>query len=83
VAKPRNAHSLTHPQAGHAASHGIDSTDNFMTGNPRQLRIRQFSVDYMQIGAAYAACRDFYPNLSWSGQSIGQFCPHKRLMQLA
>ena len=39
-------------------SFGYDTTDNLVAWHDRQLRLRQFPVDDVEIGAAYAACFD-------------------------
>jgi hypothetical protein len=52
-------------------AHRFDTADNLVPRHDRQLGMRQFAVDDVQIGAADAAGFDPNPNLPRSGSRIG------------
>ena len=45
----------------------LDAADDLVAGNDRQLRIRQFAVDHVQVGAADAAGLDPHADLAAPG----------------
>jgi hypothetical protein len=36
----------------------LDASDDLVSGNKRQLRIRQFAIDNVKVGPANSACRN-------------------------
>ena len=82
MAKPWNADSLTYDQVGHARAKGIDSAHNFVAGNDWNFRVRQFTVNNMQIGATHTAGSHLYSNLAGSGLPIGKLLPLKGRLNL-
>ena len=55
--EPRNADAFAGPKTIDAVTEFFDVSDNFVSWNQRQLRIRQLTVDNVQIGAANRARR--------------------------
>ena len=63
-AEPGHADPLAQGKAGDAGAERRDPADDLMAGDDRQLRVRQFAVDHMQVGAAHAAGRDLDQDLA-------------------
>ena len=55
--EPRNADAFADPKTSDAFTEFFDVSDDFVSWNQRQLRIRQLTVDNVQIGAANRARR--------------------------
>jgi hypothetical protein len=82
VPEPRNADALTHAQALDPRSDHIDPADDLMARDDRHLRVGQFTIDDMEVGAADAAGGHLDSNLARSGSPIGEVCPFKRSPKL-
>jgi hypothetical protein len=69
VPQPGNSNAIAHPKPFHPFAYLHDRSHNLMTGNQRQLWLRQFPIDYMQIGTAYPTGMDSNQYLSntWIG----------------
>src|ERR1043165_2229448 len=78
-AEPGNAYAVANHECGsglgtatfgtlrslpHFRSDLFQPAHNLMAENQRQLRVRQFAVDHVKIGAANSACADPYEQLS-------------------
>ncbi len=63
-------HTLANAQCGDARSGRVDASHDLMAGDNRYLRMRQFTIHYMQIGTADAAGADSNANLARAGLSI-------------
>ena len=82
VAEPRNADTLPHVQVLNAGTDRIDPANDLMAGNNRNVRVGQFAVDDMQIGAADAACGHLDANLTRPWFAIGEIRPFQRGLEL-
>ena len=71
VAEPRNADTLADVQVLDACADGIDPANDLMARDDRNLRVGQFAIDDMQIGAADAAGGDLNPYLARPWLPIG------------
>src|ERR1700730_10772079 len=67
VMQPRNANPRADHVAACACSLFLDDADNLMSRYDRRLPRGQFSLDHMQIGAAYAANVHSNQHLAFSG----------------
>ena len=76
--KPGNADPLSKFQTFDVRAERIDSPDDFMARNDRELRVRQLAIDNMEIGPADAACFHPDPKLARAGDGIGQFLEDQR-----
>jgi hypothetical protein len=65
VSEPRNADTFPDVKAFDRSPHGINSPDDFVTWNDWYVWLREFAVDYMQIGSTHAARGDLHPHLAW------------------
>src|SRR6185369_2017087 len=52
---PRDTHSIAYSKAPGFGSKRCHTPDDFVSRNQRQFRIRQFSIDHMQVRSANAA----------------------------
>jgi hypothetical protein len=77
VAKPWNAHTLPHAEPFDTGPNRIDSADDLMARDNRQLWVRQLAIDDMQIRAADAAGGHLHSNLARPRLPIGEICPFK------
>ena len=68
MAKPGNADPLSKRETGHARTDRLDAPDDFVAWNDRKLRLGQFAVDDMEIGAANAARLDLEPHFADAGR---------------
>ena len=82
MAEPRNADALPYAEPLDAAPDHIDAPDNLVAGDDWNLRVGQFAIDDVQVGAAYAADADLHSNLPRSGLWIGEVCPFERSPKL-
>jgi hypothetical protein len=84
--QPRYANPLAdmqpHVQRRHAGAHGVDPPDDFMARNDRQMRVRQFAVNHMQIGAANATRQHLYAHFARPRHAIRQVHPFQLLVML-
>ncbi len=78
VTEPGYADALTHPQAFDTRSNCIDPTDDLVARDDRQMRIWQFAVHDMQVGATDAASRDLDANLARPRMPVGEIGPFQR-----
>ena len=69
--EPRNSHPLTQGRLPNALSERLDASHDLMARNDRISKLRELTVDDVQIGAAHRAC--FHPdaNLARLGFWIG------------
>ena len=72
-AEPGYTDALTNAETGDAVAQHGDPSDDFMAGNDRQARLRQFTVREVQIGAADAAGFDGNQQLAATGVRYRQF----------
>ena len=70
MAEPRDADARAELEA-HALADRLDAADNLMSRHDGQLRIGQFAVDDVQVGATDAAGLDPDANLARSGRWVG------------
>jgi hypothetical protein len=70
VTEPGNADAFADLQVHNTGAKRIYPADHFMAGNDRIGNIRQFSVDDVQIGPAYAAGADLHAHISRPGRRI-------------
>ena len=82
VAEPRNADTLPHVQVLNAGADRIDPANDLMARNNRNVRVGQFAVDDMQVGAADAACGHLDANLARPWFAIGEIRPFQRGLEL-
>ncbi len=80
--QPRNAHSLAYAQARDTNAQGDDPADDLVTEDQRQLRIGQFAVEHVQIGAAHRASRDTHQHLPRTWPWLGHVPQAQRLTGL-
>ncbi len=64
MAEPRNANALAETQMGDIGADRIDPSDDLMSGDDRNFRIRQFAVNDMKVGTADAASADANANFA-------------------
>jgi hypothetical protein len=64
ASKPRNSDAPTDLKRVDAAANHVDPADDFMARHNRKLGIRQFAVDDVKVGAAYATRTDANPDLA-------------------
>ena len=82
VAEPGDANALADPKSFDAISKHIDSTDNFVTGDNRDLGVWQFSIHDVKVSSANAAGKNLHPDLPGSGLVVGELGPLKRSLKL-
>jgi hypothetical protein len=56
---------LPHSERAHAGADHIDAADDFVAGHDRELGIRQFAVNHVQVSAAYPTRR--HANADFAG----------------
>ena len=78
MTEPGNADAFAEAEPADVGADRIDPPDNLMPGNDRHLRIWQFPVDDMEIGAADAAGAHAHANLSGARLWIGQILVGER-----
>jgi len=66
MAKPRNTDSLANTESLNTRSKRVDPANNFMARDDRNLRVWQFAIDDVQIGAANATNGHLHADLSVS-----------------
>ena len=71
MAEPRNADTLADVQVLDAGADRIDPANDLMARDNRNVRVGQFAVDDMQVGAADAAGTHLNPYLAWPGLPLG------------
>ena len=71
VAEPRNADTLADVQVLDAGADRIDPANDLMARDNRNVRVGQFAVDDMPVGAADAAGTYLNPYLAWPGLPLG------------
>src|SRR5262249_7964264 len=76
-AEPRYADALADREPGGAGAQLGDRADELMPGHERQLRVRQFSVDDVEIGAAHRARLDGDPDLAGGGSRYRQLAKYE------
>src|SRR5882724_369815 len=62
--KPRDSHTISNCEVRIFFPDFFDSSDNLMTENQRQFRIRQFPIDHVKVSAANRAGTDADEQLS-------------------
>ncbi len=69
AAQPWYADAVAYRKLPRKFTHVRDYADHFMTQYQRRFMGRQFTIRNMQIGTAYAACRDAdqYFKIGWKG----------------
>ena len=78
VAEPRHADARAERRVD-AVADRLDPADDLVAGNDRQLRIGQFAVDDVQIGAADAAGLDAHADLAGARLGLGPFLDREPL----
>ena len=72
VAEPRDADAATGRERGwRPTPQAIDLAHDLVAGDQRQLGMRQFAVDHVQIGPADGAGPDPHQNLARAGDRVG------------
>jgi cytochrome c2 len=71
MAEPGDAHPVTRPNGRLALAHTFDDADDLMARYDRDLRVGQFAVDDMEIGATDCAGFNAYPDLARSRPRVG------------
>ncbi len=71
LAEPRNANAHADCKRAGIAADRIDAADDLVAGHDGELRIRQFAVDDMKVGAADPASGDPHPDLPAGRLGIG------------
>src|SRR5262245_46965999 len=79
VAEPRDAHAFAQAERGGAGAERIDLADDLMTGDDRELRTRQISIDDVQARAADPAGRHANPYFSGTWVAIREVPRRERL----
>lgn len=64
AAQPWHPNAIAYPQCLDARPYYLDAADDFVTGDDRQPRMRQFAIGHMQIGAANSAGLYRYPDFA-------------------
>ena len=77
MTEPWNADSFSHAEALDTGSCRVDPTDDLVTRDNRRLRVRQFTVEDVQIGAADTASEHLYSDFAWPGLPVRQVGPFK------
>ena len=70
MTEPGNADAFSDLQVRHTGAKRIHPADHLVAGNDRIGDIRQFSVDDVQIGPAYAAGADLDAHIAGPGRRI-------------
>jgi hypothetical protein len=78
VAKPWDADPLAWLQTFDIGSDRIDPPDDFVTRDDRDLWVRQFAIDDMQIRPANATRRDSHSDLTHPRLTVREIGPFKR-----
>ena len=81
VAEPGNADALAHLQPLDPGADRIDPADDLVARDDRHLRVGQFAIDDMQIGAADAAGGHLHANFARSGLRVGKLRPFERSLE--
>ena len=80
--EPGNADAHPRPESVDIRADPIDASDDFVTGNDRQLRTGQFAIDDMKVSPANAAGRDPHAHFARDRLRVGQLGKNKRLSGL-
>ena len=78
-AEPRNADALADFETRNAPAQRRHPADDLVAGHDGQLGMRQFAIDHMQIGPAYAAGRHRDENFARSGSRHRPLAHDERL----
>jgi hypothetical protein len=70
--QPRHAHAFTDPKALDSFTDARHCSDDLVTGDKRQLGLRQFTVDEMQVRAANGARVHVDQHLCWPRRGDGE-----------
>lgn len=79
VAKPRHADPIANCAFVYTITDSDDASDDFVTGNERQLGLGQIAVDHMQVRAADSAGGDLDQDLAGGRRRRWPFDHDKRL----
>jgi hypothetical protein len=65
--KPRDTYTISYGKIADPRPEFLNSSDDFMARNDRQLWLRQFTIHDVQVSTTHAARRDTHPDLAFAG----------------
>jgi hypothetical protein len=75
MAQPRNTHTLPDGKPLHTWAKLVNPPHDFMPWNNGQDGVGQFTINNVQVCAAYATGQHLHPDFTRAGRGVGQLFP--------